>query len=88
MFSDSLLDAALVSLSAGTSQDVSLKSSFGLAAQIGADIALSNDWFVNFDLKYINIETEAQINTTAGVVIRTDVDINPYVFGVGIGRPF
>ena len=38
--------------------------------------------------KYINIETEAQINTTAGVVIRTDVDINPYVFGVGIGRPF
>ena len=51
------------------------------------DVGLKNDWFVNFDLKYIQIETKATLVT--GSTTRTvDVNINPWVFGIGIGKRF
>lgn len=82
------LNNAAVALGLGGVEKVNLKSSWGLAAQIGADMAINDDWFVNVDLKYIDIDTEAKIQTTAGPVIRTDVDIDPWVIGIGIGRVF
>ena len=66
---------------------INLDDSWGLAAQAGVDVGLKNDWFVNFDLKYIQIETKATLVT--GSTTRTvDVDINPWVFGIGIGKRF
>lgn len=66
---------------------INLDDSWGLAAQAGVDVGLKNDWFVNFDLKYVNIETQATLVT--GATTRTvDVDINPWIFGIGIGKRF
>jgi len=71
----------------GGPTNINLDDSWGLAAQAGVDVGLKNDWFVNFDLKYIQIETKATLVT--GSTTRTvDVDINPWVFGVGIGKRF
>jgi outer membrane protein len=71
----------------GGSADVSLKESWGLAAQAGVDVDVNKDWFVNLDVKYIDMSTKANISSPAGVV-RVNADINPWVFGVGLGRRF
>ena len=40
---------------AGGSSSAKLGSSFGLAGQLGLDIALKGDWFLNFDVKYVDM---------------------------------
>lgn len=73
---------------AGGRASVDLDDSFGFAAQIGADMAINQDWFVNFDLKYVQMDTEATIKTNALGKVKVDVDIDPWIFGIGIGRRF
>lgn len=69
--------------------DVELDESIGLAGQVGFDIGINETWFINFDIKYIQMDTTATINTPGGLgKIEVDVDINPFVYGVGIGRRF
>jgi len=69
---------------------VNMESSWGLAAQAGVDVAVNDDWFVNLDVKYIDMNTKAKFNGTnaAGVPISVNVDVNPIVWGIGIGRRF
>lgn len=68
-----------------TSLDVD--PSLGWAVQAGMDYDFSEKWFANVDVKYINIETEVILRT--GVAAnKIDLDINPLVVGVGIGRRF
>ncbi|OGI41135.1 MAG: hypothetical protein A2140_02535 [Candidatus Muproteobacteria bacterium RBG_16_62_13] len=80
--SSAALDSAL-----GGATGIKLGDSFGLAAQAGLDVSLSKDWFMNFDLKYIQIDTKATL-TTGGTTRTVNVDINPWVFGVGVGTRF
>jgi outer membrane protein len=68
--------------------DVELDDSWGLAVQAGVDIALDDVWFVNMDVKYIDIDTTAKFKGTAVGRAKINADINPFVFGVGIGRSF
>ena len=58
--------------------------SFGLAAQAGLDFALENGWLVNLDVKYIDINTDVLIDGA----IAADVDIDPVILGIGLGRRF
>ena len=58
--------------------------SFGLAAQAGLDYALENGWLVNLDVKYVDINTDVLIDGA----IAADVDIDPVIFGIGLGRQF
>lgn len=67
---------------------VSLDSSWGFAVQAGVDVAINEDWFVNFDVKYIDMETTAKFKNTAAGWAEIDADIDPFVYGVGIGRRF
>ncbi len=70
---------------------VELDDSWGLAAQAGVDVAINQDWFVNLDLKYIDIDTEAHFDNIAGGTYqraRINADIDPFVWGIGIGRRF
>ncbi len=67
---------------AGTSID--LDDSWGLAGQVGVDIDIPNNWFVNLDGRYIDIDTEA----TLGGIGTVDVQIDPWVFTVALGRRF
>jgi len=65
--------------------NVNLSSSFGWAAQAGIDIDLNEKMFLNLDVKYIDLDTNARLRTTAAGIQRVGVDINPFVFGVGVG---
>jgi outer membrane protein len=67
---------------------IDLESSWGLAVQAGVDIALNEDWFVNLDVKYIDIDTTARFKNTAAGWAKIDADIDPVVYGIGIGRRF
>jgi len=67
------------------------KDSVGYAAQLGIDIDLSENWFLNFDAKYIRMSTEVKIREAAvpGDVLQIlSLDINPFVAGIGIGSRF
>jgi outer membrane protein len=68
---------------AGTSLD--LDPSFGLAAQIGADFDISDKMFLNFDVRYIDIKTEASVSV---VDLNFDVDIDPMVYSLTLGWKF
>ncbi len=67
-----------------TGTSLSLDSSWGLAGQLGIDIDVAQNWFVNADLRYIGINTDAKLD---GVSIGT-VDINPWVVGLTVGTRF
>jgi outer membrane protein len=71
---------------------VDLDSSWGLAFQAGVDVAVNQDWFVNFDVKYIDIDTEAHFSDimtqNSGIKAKINADIDPIVWGIGIGRRF
>lgn len=81
------------------STDLSVDDSFGLALQAGFDIDLNENWFLNFDLRWIDIAVDAELQTTtfaggdtsaAPTVINSaiDVDIDPWVFSSTIGFRF
>ncbi len=68
---------------------ISFDSSTGIAGQLGIDIDLKDNWLINFDIKYIDISTDATIITANGDVLdRVSVDINPWVIGFGVGYRF
>ncbi|MDA1000977.1 MAG: outer membrane beta-barrel protein [bacterium] len=66
---------------------INLDPSWGIAFQGGVDIELGKGWFLNFDLKYIDIDTDGTLKSGA-TKRRVDVDIDPLIIGVGIGFRF
>lgn len=70
----------------GTSvTDVNYKDSWGPALQAGVDYALDDHWMLNLDVKKVWINTDVKFN---GGAIAADVDINPWLIGVGVGYKF
>lgn len=67
--------------------DIDLDDSFGVAFQAGVDYSLTDRWFLNADIKYIQIDTTATLNTS-GVINEVDVDLDPIVAGFGVGFRF
>ena len=84
---DSDLEEALGALLGAQKVDLSLSDSFGLSAQAGIDIPLSEHWAINAAIWYIDIDTRATVKTDVGRV-KFDVDIDPWVYNVGIAYKF
>lgn len=61
--------------------DIDYGDSFGFALQAGVDFPIGNGWSINADVKKIFINTDV---TIAGVA-HADVDIDPWVVGLGVG---
>lgn len=88
LFYSETTTAALDAVAGGNSS-VDLDESTGLAGQFGFDFGINENWFLNFDVKYIQIDTTATITTPGALgIVDVDVDINPFVYGFGIGRRF
>ncbi|MCY1281031.1 Outer membrane protein W [compost metagenome] len=64
-----------------------LEDSWGLAAQIGADYMLTDNIMLNAQVRYIDIDTKG--TTYAGPTkVAVDVDVDPWVYMVGLGYKF
>lgn len=98
VFFDEGTDSALVDtlgdLTGGAvdDADLDLDESFGLAAQVGVDIPLADRLSLNLGVWYIDIGTEASISAKSGGVeiaeVEFDVDIDPWVYNIGIAYRF
>ena len=67
-----------------TGSSLKLGDSWGLAAQAGVDIDLNKKWFLNANVRYIDITTRAK----SSAVGNFDVHIDPWVYSLGIGTTF
>ena len=85
IFYDDDATNALVNAVGPTS--VHLDDSFGYALQAGVDFDVSERFFLNLDIKYIDIDTTATLNS-GGLINTVDVDIDPIVAGIGVGMRF
>ena len=60
------------------------KDSFGLAAQVGADVPIGGGWLINVDVKKVQIGTEvSSFGVKAG-----DFKVNPWLASIGVGKRF
>lgn len=65
----------------------SVKNSWGWAAQVGADYMLTDKLMINGQVRYIDIDTDATLNTVVGRT-KVNVDVKPWVYMVGLGYKF
>ena len=63
---------------------LSLDDSWGWAGEIGADIMLNEKWFLNLNLRYIGIESDATVNGEPFGKVKID----PWVYGAHAGFRF
>lgn len=61
-----------------------LDDSFGLAAQAGFDYEINDKWLFNAEVRYIDIDTDAELG---GADIGS-VEIDPWLVGVSLGFTF
>ncbi len=62
--------------------------SFGFALQAGLDYMINDKWMINLDVKRVDINPDVPIDAGELGIVTADVDIDPYIVGVGIGRKF
>ncbi|MEL6829818.1 MAG: OmpW family outer membrane protein [Pseudomonadota bacterium] len=78
----------------GTTADgIDYDPSFGPAIQAGFDYDLDGQpggWAFNADIKkvWINTDVEVDFTTALGATVDAEVDIDPVVFGIGLGYKF
>jgi len=63
--------------------DFSVHNSVGWVAQLGTDIKIKDNVYFNLDYKYVNVNTKMRV---AGE--RYKLNLNPNLFGVGLGYRF
>jgi len=67
---------------------VDYDNSFGFALQAGADIPMGDTYFFNVDVKKLFLQTDVVVNAGATGTVGAEVDIDPWIIGVGVGRRF
>lgn len=61
-------------------------SSWGGALQVGTDYEIAKNWYLNADIKYVWMSTDVYVNSTGANL--GSLDINPWIFGVGVRYRF
>jgi len=72
----------------GAAVGVDYDNSLGYALQAGADIPIGDTYFANIDVKKLFLSTDVTVNAGAAGTVGADVDIDPWIIGVGVGRRF
>lgn len=98
LFFDEDVDGELIDLLGSLTEgavdgaDLDLDPSWGLAAQVGVDIPVAEKWSLNVGVWYIDIETDAKITAKSGgaevTTVKFDVDIDPWVYNIGVAYRF
>lgn len=78
-------------IKSGDVADVEYDNAIGYAAQLGFDLMLDDTFFINIDAKRLFLSTDVTVdasNLVPGLGIPAEVDINPWLFGLGVGMKF
>ena len=89
-FSEEITGAAAATLGTLglTGGSLSMDSSTGASLQWGVDYHLDNDWLVNASVRWIDIDTTADIAFSNGSRLTADVEIDPLVYTLAVGFSF
>ncbi|MBD8577391.1 outer membrane beta-barrel protein [Pseudomonas syringae] len=71
--------------------NLKLKDSVGLAGQVGMDYLLTDNFLLNASVWYVDIDTKATVDGPSALSVgktKVDVDIDPWVYMVGVGYKF
>lgn len=71
----------------GALTDLSMSTSWGLAAQVGLDYQVNKNWLVNASVWYAQISSDVQFKFQ-GAPVTISTDINPWVYMVSVGYTF
>ena len=69
----------------GALHDVKYEDSFGGALQAGVDVPLGTNTYANLDVKKVFISTTAKFAPSG---VKANVDLDPWLIGVGVGYKF
>ncbi|WP_339547193.1 OmpW/AlkL family protein [Pseudomonas sp. RA_35y_Pfl2_P32] len=67
------------------------KNTWGVAWQVGADYMLTDNVMINGQVRYIDIDTTGYVDNNAvapGTRAKVDIDVDPWVYMVGLGYKF
>ncbi|ROU00929.1 outer membrane protein OmpW [Marinobacter sp. R17] len=92
-FFDEKTTDTLTNALGAASTDIKLDDSVGLAAELGADVMLTDRLLLNAAVWYADIDTTATIKAYDGAgnkvaTGKVDVDIDPFVYMIGVGYRF
>ena len=65
-----------------------LDGSFGLSAQIGADYHLTERWYINASVRYIDIQSDASFDVGGQNIGKVEIDVDPIVTSLMLGYKF
>ncbi|MDF9619062.1 OmpW family outer membrane protein [Pseudomonas entomophila] len=71
--------------------NMKLQDSIGIAGQLGMDYMITDNLLVNAAVWYVDIDTKATIDGPSALGVgktKVDVDVDPWVYMVGIGYKF
>jgi outer membrane protein len=71
----------------GVANDIEYDNEIGYALQAGFDIGLDDHWALNVDVKKVWLSTDVTVHAL-GTTVQTEVDIDPWLFGMGIAYRF
>ncbi|EQC47107.1 OmpW family protein [Bacteriovorax sp. Seq25_V] len=72
----------------GVAKNVTYDNSVGYAFQVGADYKVADNLYINFDVKKLYLSTDVEVETYSNGTVKAEVDIDPYIVGVGFGFKF
>lgn len=67
---------------------VKLDNSVGLAAQLGIDFHLDEHWLINASVRWIDLETDAEIQFSGGNSVTSTIEVDPFVYTLSVGYLF
>lgn len=73
--------------SGDTATGISYDDSLGIAVQAGLDYGINDDWALNIDVKKLFLSTDVDVQAL-GTTVSTKVDLDPWLFGLGLARRF
>ncbi len=68
--------------------DLEVTGGFGLAAQAGFDYWINDNWGFNMDVKYVDLQVDVDVNQGATALAADNVDLDPWIFGIGVSYRF
>jgi outer membrane protein len=68
--------------------DLDVDGGLGYAVQAGFDYWLNDNWGINLDAKYVNLDIDVDVNLGATHLDADNVDLDPFIIGVGVSYRF